>query len=147
MGAHGDHDMGHTVAGWTGTAVACAGTAVLGAALIAGSAAGLWLGGVIVVLAAVVTWVLHLAGWGKATGPRPPGSRHWRIRDTAALRGHPDCLGCRLAGRPARVSNPAERAQNGFVEVALSQVGGTSGSGHGRRRVVRPAAGRVHRRP
>ncbi|GAA2814071.1 HGxxPAAW family protein [Kitasatospora sp. CM 4170] len=107
MGAHDEHDMGHTVAGWTGTAVAVAGTAVAGVALVAGSAAGLWLGGAVTALAAVATWVLHLAGWGKATGPRPVGRRHWRTRDTAARSGHPDCLGCRLAGRPARATAPA----------------------------------------
>ncbi|MFJ3790488.1 HGxxPAAW family protein [Kitasatospora sp. NPDC090091] len=108
MGAHDEHDMGHTVAGWTGTAIAVAGTAVAGVALIAGSAAGLWLGGAVTALAAVTTWVLHLAGWGKATGPRPADRRHWRTRDAAARHGHPDCLGCRLAGRPTPATTPAQ---------------------------------------
>lgn len=100
MSAHGDHDMGHTVAGWTGTAMATLGSAVLGVALAAGSPVGLWSGGAVVVLAALTTWLLHLAGWGKAGGPRPVG-HDWRTRDTTARRGHPGCLGCRLAGRGA----------------------------------------------
>ncbi|MFG3054379.1 HGxxPAAW family protein [Kitasatospora sp. NPDC048239] len=110
MGAHGDHDMGHTVAGWTGVALAVLGSAVAGAAFIAGSAAGLWLGAALVLLGALAAWLLHLAGWGKATGPRPPGRRHWRARDAAAPGGHPDCLGCRLAGRTGPVAAPAQVA-------------------------------------
>jgi len=102
MSAHGDHDMGHTVAGWTGTAIATMGTAIMGVAFAAGSPAGLWSGGAVVVLAVLTTWGLHLAGWGKASGPRPPGRRHWRIRDTAAGQGHPGCVGCRMAGRGTR---------------------------------------------
>uniref|UniRef100_UPI00053AB540 HGxxPAAW family protein n=1 Tax=Kitasatospora sp. MBT63 TaxID=1444768 RepID=UPI00053AB540 len=94
---HGSHDMGHTVAGWTGTAVALTGFTVAGVALCAGSVAGLWLGGALAVLAAVVTWVLHLAGWGKPSGPRPEQQWPWRVRDT--MTAHADCLGCRLAGR------------------------------------------------
>ncbi|MFF6884901.1 HGxxPAAW family protein [Streptomyces sp. NPDC012421] len=53
------------------------------------------------VTAPVVTWLLHLAGWGKPSGPRPPDQWDWRVRDTTARTGHPDCLGCRLAGRRA----------------------------------------------
>ncbi|MFE6132531.1 HGxxPAAW family protein [Streptomyces sp. NPDC056437] len=101
MSAHGDHDMGHTVAGWTGTAMATAGTAALGAGLAAGSPWGLGLGGVVVALSAFTTWLLHLAGWGKPSGPRPRprGRRSWRTRDTTVRYGHPGCVGCRLAGR------------------------------------------------
>ncbi|MFB7368931.1 HGxxPAAW family protein [Streptomyces sp. NPDC056222] len=102
MSVHGDHDMGHTVAGWTGTGIATAGCTAMGVAFAARSTMGLALGGAVVALAALTTWFLHLAGWGKATGPRPVDQQHWRVRDTAARRGHPDCLGCRLAGR-----NPA----------------------------------------
>lgn len=120
MGVHGDHDLGHTVAGWTGTTMAIIGCTITAAAIIAGSPAGLWLGGAVVVLAALTSWFLHLAGWGKATGPRPPNRRDWRIRDTAARQGHPDCLGCRLAGRrperrydrqPVRGEWPADRGK------------------------------------
>ncbi|MDQ0796255.1 HGxxPAAW family protein [Streptomyces sp. B1I3] len=112
MSAHGDYDLGHTVAGWAGTAIGVLGSAVLGAAVITTSAAVLRLGLAVVVLAALTTWVLHLAGWGKPTGPRPPAGQGWRTRDTAARRGHPGCLGCRMAGRgrAAVVATPAPYA-------------------------------------
>ncbi|WP_280664612.1 MULTISPECIES: HGxxPAAW family protein [unclassified Kitasatospora] len=93
--------LGHTVAGWTGTALVVTGTTVAGIAFAAGDAVGLSCGLVIVAFGALAAWLLHLAGWGKATGPRPPGARHWRTRDAATRRGHPGCLGCRLAGRTA----------------------------------------------
>ncbi|MFJ6851530.1 HGxxPAAW family protein [Streptomyces sp. NPDC091271] len=99
MSAHGDHDLGHTVAGWTGTAIGVLGGAVLGVAVIATSAALLWLGLGVLVLAGAACWALHLAGWGKPTGPRPRSAQDWRSRDTAARHGHPGCLGCRMAGR------------------------------------------------
>lgn len=41
---HGDHDMGHTLAGWTGTAICLAGSAVSGAFLCAARPAGVALG-------------------------------------------------------------------------------------------------------
>ncbi|MFE5488189.1 HGxxPAAW family protein [Streptomyces sp. NPDC056527] len=103
MSAHGDYDLGHTVAGWTGTGIATVGCTAMGVAFAARSTVGLVLGGVVVVLAALTTWFLHLAGWGKASGPRPVDQQPWRVRDVAARHGHPDCLGCRMAGR-----NPAE---------------------------------------
>ncbi|MEU1125399.1 HGxxPAAW family protein [Streptomyces sp. NPDC005899] len=106
MSAHGDADLGHTVAGWTGTAIGVLGSVVLGAGVITTSAAVLALGLAVVVLAAVTTWVLHLTGWGKGSGPRPPAEQPWRIRDTGARRGHPGCLGCRMAGR-GRAAAPA----------------------------------------
>ncbi|MET7367905.1 HGxxPAAW family protein [Streptomyces sp. NPDC005566] len=118
MSAHGDHDLGHTVAGWTGTAIGVLGSAVLGAGVIATSAAILWLGAAVVATAALTCWALHLAGWGKAAGPRPAGAQDWRSRDPAARHGHPGCLGCRMAGRgriraaaaamPTPASRPAE---------------------------------------
>ncbi|MFD8418288.1 HGxxPAAW family protein [Streptomyces sp. NPDC059466] len=101
MGMHGDHDLGHTVAGWAGTTIAVTGCTVMGVALAAGWSAGLWLGGAVVVLAALAAWLLHLAGWGKATGPRPVAEQHWRVRDLSARHGHSGCLGCRMAGRGA----------------------------------------------
>ncbi|WP_431681487.1 HGxxPAAW family protein [Kitasatospora sp. KL5] len=109
MSAHGDHDMGHTVAGWTGSLLAIAGTAVAGTAFAAGSTGFLRLGLAALPAAALTTWLLHLAGWGKATGPRPHGRRDWRLRDPEARHGHSDCLGCRLAGRGRRAPAP-ERA-------------------------------------
>ena len=98
MSAH-LHDEGHTVAGWTGFVLAITGVTVVGAGVCAmspllwGSGAGL------VVISVVVTWALHLAGWGKPPGRRPVGEWGWRVRDSAARSGHPGCVGCRLAGR------------------------------------------------
>ncbi|MFF2306984.1 HGxxPAAW family protein [Streptomyces sp. NPDC058128] len=105
MSAHGDVDLGHTLAGWTGTTLAGLGSAVAGAGICLDRAWALWLGAALAVLAAAATWALHLAGWGKPSGPRPAGQWDWRVRDTDAAHGHPDCLGCRLAGRP--VTAPA----------------------------------------
>ncbi|MFB6526623.1 MULTISPECIES: HGxxPAAW family protein [unclassified Streptomyces] len=100
MSAHGDVDLGHTLAGWTGTTLAGLGSAVAGAGICLDRAWALWLGAALAVLAAAATWALHLAGWGKPSGPRPADQWDWRVRDTDAAHGHPDCLGCRLAGRP-----------------------------------------------
>lgn len=114
MSAHGDVDLGHTLAGWTGTALATLGCAALGAALCLGSVPVAGLGAALLVAAALATWLLHLAGWGKPSGPRPAAQWDWRVRDTTARAGHPDCLGCRMAGRraPALVVAPpaADRA-------------------------------------
>ncbi|MGW4809252.1 HGxxPAAW family protein [Kitasatospora sp. NPDC004272] len=112
MSAHGDHDMGHTVAGWTGSLLAVLGFTAAGAAFVLGSVAGLWGGGLLMALGAVASWVLHLAGWGKPAGPRPPHHRHWRTRDPASRHGHPDCLGCRLAGRRGPACHPSRRPAN-----------------------------------
>lgn len=111
-GIHGDHDLGHTVAGWTGTCVALVGFILSGAAMIAAWPIGFWLGLGALALAALVTWVLHLNGWGKPSGPRPPAEHHWRTRDRAAAQGHPDCWGCRLAGRGRRSPERAAEATN-----------------------------------
>ncbi|MFB7947882.1 HGxxPAAW family protein [Kitasatospora phosalacinea] len=102
MNAHGDHDMGHTVAGWTGSALGILAFTTAGAGLVLASPAVLWAGAALAPAAALATWLLHLAGWGKPSGPRPPHLRHWRTRDRAARLGHPDCTGCRLAGRGRR---------------------------------------------
>lgn len=92
------YDEGHTVAGWAGAAVATVGA--LGLALgVVGWRPGLWAGGVALVLAALLTWLLHLAGWGKAAGPRAPETWRMRERDTGARGGHAGCLACRIAGR------------------------------------------------
>jgi hypothetical protein len=104
-GIHGDQDLGHTVAGWTGACLALVGFAFSGAAMIVGRPAGFFIGLGVVALAALLAWVLHLSGWGKPGGPRPPADQHWRTRDRAAAQGHPDCWGCRMAGRGQR---PAE---------------------------------------
>ncbi|MFF7178170.1 HGxxPAAW family protein [Streptomyces sp. NPDC008121] len=109
-GMHGDHDLGHTVAGWTGTCLAVVGFTVSGVAVTAAWVPGVWLGLGVVALAALVTWALHLSGWGKASGPRPPAGQAWRAKDRTAAQGHADCVGCRMAGRglrrPGRVTEP-----------------------------------------
>lgn len=120
MGMHGDHDLGHTVAGWTGTAVAVAGCGLAGAGLAAGSGVPLIGGAVVVLLAVPVTWVLHLAGWGKPSGPRPVAEQPWRVRDTAAAAGHAECAGCRLAGRGPRAVAPSPAADVPRTRVAPS---------------------------
>lgn len=110
MSAHGDVDLGHTVAGWTGTVVAVIGCTVLGLAVVTVSLA-VALSGLLVIAAAVlVTWLLHLTGWGKPSGPRPRSQWSWRVRDLSARQGHPGCTGCRLAGRTGGAASTAVAA-------------------------------------
>ncbi|MEU2338130.1 HGxxPAAW family protein [Streptomyces sp. NPDC006654] len=101
------HDDGHTVAGWTGFFLATAGATVAGVGVIAWRPA-IWLGLGLVAVAALGTWFLHLAGWGKPPGPRHAGGRSMRMRDLSARQGHPNCLGCRLAGRRGAPVRTAE---------------------------------------
>ncbi|MFD0304696.1 HGxxPAAW family protein [Streptomyces sp. NPDC127119] len=101
MSGH-QHDEGHTLAGWTGCGIAVVGTSAAGVGMCLGSGSGIWLGLGVVGLSALVTWGLHLAGWGKPPGIRPSAERGWRVRDRAARNGHPGCFGCRLAGRGRR---------------------------------------------
>ncbi|MFF8258812.1 HGxxPAAW family protein [Streptomyces virginiae] len=117
MSAHGHVDLGHTVAGWTGTTLALLGFAGAGVALCTGWAPGILIGLGVVVLAGLVTWLLHLAGWGKPSGPRPEAEWAWRVRDPAARTGHAGCLGCRVAG-PRR----AVGAAAGYRSPALLPV-------------------------
>ncbi|GAA0363134.1 hypothetical protein GCM10009530_10950 [Microbispora corallina] len=112
---HDDVDLGHTVAGWAGCAIALAGFATAGAALCAGRPAGIWLGAGLVVFAGLATWALHLMGWGKPSGVRPAEEWDWRVRDP--MTGHRDCLACRLAGRRA-----AEAAEAAETAEALAPV-------------------------
>ncbi|MEW2415456.1 HGxxPAAW family protein [Streptomyces sp. NPDC046866] len=104
MSAHGHVDLGHTVAGWTGTALAILGSAAAAVGICLSWAPGLWIGLALVLAAGLATWLLHLAGWGKPSGPRPASAWDWRVRDAAAGAGHEDCLGCRAAGRAAAAS-------------------------------------------
>lgn len=99
-GIHDDVDLGHTVAGWTGCVVALCGCATVGVAMCAGRPSGVWLGLGVIALGGLLTWALHLAGWGKPSGPRPPEQWDWRVKDH--MTGHRDCLACRLAGRRDR---------------------------------------------
>jgi hypothetical protein len=137
MGAHDDHDMGHTVAGWTGSALVLTGSNVSGIGFAAGSLPALWLGLAVVGLGAVSTWLLHLAGWGKPTGPRPAVERNWRTRDHAARQGHPDCLGCRFAGR--RGLTPAPQASPAPVRRREAKSAAGSGASGRDRPRARPA--------
>lgn len=111
MSSHGHVDLGHTVAGWTGTAIALVGSAAAGAAVCAAWTPGIWTGLAVVAAAGIATWLLHLAGWGKPSGPRPEAQWDWRVRDTLARAGHGDCLGCRLGGpRRGAAAAPAPRS-------------------------------------
>ncbi|MEW2396610.1 HGxxPAAW family protein [Streptomyces sp. NPDC046862] len=125
MGAH-QYDEGHTVAGWTGFGIATVGAAVAGLGMCTGSTVELWGGIAGVGVSVIVTWVLHLAGWGKAPGTRPADQWGMRVRDLSARKGHPGCVGCRLAGRwptesvavvPAVVPAPVSGAVEGSAEV------------------------------
>ncbi|MFJ8539187.1 HGxxPAAW family protein [Streptomyces sp. NPDC093591] len=122
------YDEGHTVAGWTGTAIATVGSAVLGAGICVDSAA-LMVGGLGILAASVlVTWALHLSGWGKPPGVRPRGQWPMGARDLTARDGHVDCWGCRLAGRgrgAAAVPGGASDvvAVAGDPEPAAAEVG------------------------
>ncbi|MGW5332423.1 HGxxPAAW family protein [Streptomyces bauhiniae] len=98
------YDEGHTIAGWTGCAVATLGSGVVGAGVCTGSAPALVGGAVLVAASVLVTWVLHLGGWGKPPGVRRRGEWRLSARDTQARDGHPGCVGCALAGR--RTSAP-----------------------------------------
>lgn len=113
---HGDddHDLGHTVAGWSGAGTATLGFGLCGLAMAEGSGLLALAGAAVLVLAVPATWALHLAGWGKPSGPRPVAQWNWRVRDVTARDGHSDCLGCSLAGRrkprPHVAERPAETA-------------------------------------
>ncbi|MER8069316.1 HGxxPAAW family protein [Streptomyces sp. NPDC094034] len=97
MSGH-QYDEGHTIAGWTGCVIATAGSAVAGVGIV-GWRPGIWVGSVIMGLAALVVWGLHLAGWGKPPGVRTTDQWGLRVRDRSARHGHVGCLWCQLAGR------------------------------------------------
>ena len=121
VGAH-PYDHGHTVAGWTGFGIVTAGAAVLGLGVCTVSGPLSAVGAGIVVAGLLTTWVLHLAGWGKASGPRPREQWDWRVRDLEALEGHAQCLGCRLAGR-GRGGRDAARVASGREAVPAPRGG------------------------
>ncbi|MFK4103654.1 HGxxPAAW family protein [Streptomyces sp. NPDC019531] len=103
MSAH-QYDEGHTVAGWTGVGVAAVGTSVLGVGVCMVSGSLIAGGLAITLVSALVTWALHLSGWGKPPGRRPREQWGMRVRDTSARGGHAGCVGCRMAGRGGRPS-------------------------------------------
>ncbi|WP_053752716.1 HGxxPAAW family protein [Streptomyces sp. MMG1533] len=102
------YDEGHTVAGWTGFGIATIGTAVLGVGVCLVSAPFLAGGLAIVVVSLLVTWALHLGGWGKPPGRRPREQWGMRVRDLSARGGHARCVGCRMAGRGGRRTTVAD---------------------------------------
>ncbi|MDH6498140.1 hypothetical protein M2156_004359 [Streptomyces sp. SAI-149] len=122
MSAH-QYDEGHTIAGWTGVAIATVGTSVLGVGVCAVSGALIAGGLAITVVSALVTWALHLSGWGKPPGRRPRAEWGMRVRDTSARAGHPGVRGLPdgRAGRGAR--------HGGRGEGRGSDNGSGSGSG------------------
>ena len=119
------YDEGHTIAGWTGFGIGMAGSTVVGAGVVMASVPAL-VGGLVITAASVlVTWILHLTGWGKPPGVRPRGEWGMRTRDTEARAGHPGCVGCRLAGRGRRslaVTPAAAPAPIRAESVPLSPV-------------------------
>ncbi|WP_432932742.1 HGxxPAAW family protein [Microbispora sp. CA-135349] len=116
-GIHDDVDLGHTVAGWTGCVVVLCGCATVGVAMCAASLPGVWLGLGVIALGGLVTWALHLAGWGKPSGPRPPEQWDWRVKDP--MTGHGDCLACRLTGQAPRTGGADDAVRE---EPALSEM-------------------------
>ena len=98
MSAH-QYDEGHTVAGWTGFGIATVGSTVAGVGVCTVSALLIGAGLGIVAVSVLVTWALHLAGWGKPPGRRDREQWGMRVRDPSARAGHAGCVGCRLAGR------------------------------------------------
>jgi hypothetical protein len=124
MSAH-QYDHGHTVAGWVGTAIASVGAVAAGAGVCFVSGVLIAGGIAIGVVALLVTWALHLAGWGKGPGIRPREEWGWRVRDSGARAGHDECLGCRLAGRrrSAGSGRSAEVAGGASMDGVLSVRG------------------------
>ncbi|WP_039935186.1 HGxxPAAW family protein [Streptomyces viridochromogenes] len=114
MSAH-QYDHGHTVAGWVGFGIASVGAGLVGAGVCFVSGLLIAGGFAVAVVALLVTWALHLAGWGKGPGTRPRDEWGWRVRESGASAGHAGCLGCRLAGRgrTAPSSRTAEVAAGG----------------------------------
>ncbi|GGS59175.1 HGxxPAAW family protein [Streptomyces cinerochromogenes] len=117
------YDEGHTIAGWTGFGIAAVGSAVIGWGVCAASlplAAG---GLAVTAVSVLVTWTLHLAGWGKPPGVRPRGQWGMRVRDPQAREGHAGCVSCRLAGRERRAGVPAPAAETIPAEsIPLSPI-------------------------
>lgn len=119
MSAH-QYDHGHTVAGWVGFGIATVGAGVAGLGVCTVSGVLIAGGAAIGVVSLLVTWALHLSGWGKGPGVRPRAEWGWRVRDSAAPGGHEECLGCRLAGRGRR------SGAGGVVPVMPAQRAGES---------------------
>ncbi|WDM17147.1 hypothetical protein J3S85_04670 [Streptomyces lavenduligriseus] len=98
------------------------GTAVIGLG-ICGWRPGIWLGLALTAAAVVVTWVLHLAGWGKPPGVRSADQHPLGVRDRSARQGHAGCVACRLAGRRAARA-PAKAVPEPAPETAGIETAG-----------------------
>ncbi|WP_238995444.1 HGxxPAAW family protein [Streptomyces cyaneogriseus] len=131
MSAH-PYDHGHTVAGWTGCGIATAGAAVTGLGVCRASAGWVAAGLGIAAVALLVTWILHLAGWGKGPGRRPAEEWSWRVRDLGARDGHAGCLGCRLAGRGGRRATAGAGDGDGTRTAGVVRPAGAVDEGGGR---------------
>ncbi|MDQ0991790.1 HGxxPAAW family protein [Streptomyces sp. V3I7] len=118
------HDEGHTIAGWTGFLIGTVGSTVAGGGVVMASPLLISGGLAIVAVAVLVTWALHLAGWGKPPGPRPRDTWNLRSRDRAARQGHPGCVGCRLAGRASHTTTAVQPvADTGESQLAAADAG------------------------
>jgi hypothetical protein len=114
------YDEGHTIAGWTGFGVATAGSGVAGVGVCTASLPVVVGGLAVVAVSVLVTWALHLTGWGKPPGVRPREQWGMRVRDTQARAGHTGCVSCRLAGRGRRTTTVSVAA------VPVADVGAES---------------------
>ncbi|MEU6545707.1 HGxxPAAW family protein [Streptomyces sp. NPDC046859] len=104
-------------------AVATVGCSVLGAGICVASAPLIVGGLAVTVTSVLVTWVLHLTGWGKPSGIRPRGQWGMRVRDLSAREGHPNGWGCRLAGRGLRTAGAPAPVGGAAVEREPVAVG------------------------
>ncbi|EST28411.1 HGxxPAAW family protein [Streptomyces roseochromogenus] len=98
------YDEGHTIAGWTGFGIATVGSGVVGLGVCEASLPVVVGGLAVAAVSVVVTWVLHLTGWGKPPGVRPREQWGMRVRDAQVREGHVTCVSCRLAGRERRTA-------------------------------------------
>ncbi|MDQ0749651.1 hypothetical protein QF034_003882 [Streptomyces africanus] len=131
MSAH-QYDHGHTVAGWVGTGIGSVGAVAAGAGVCFGSGVLIAGGLAIGVVGLLVTWALHLAGWGKGPGIRPREEWGWRVRDSGARAGHAECLGCRLAGRGRTAQVAGRLVVRGDVRVGGESEPAAVGADSGR---------------
>ncbi|MEV5878710.1 HGxxPAAW family protein [Streptomyces sp. NPDC052101] len=115
------YDEGHTIAGWTGFGIATVGGGVVGLGVCEASLPLVAAGLAVVAVSVLVTWVLHLSGWGKPPGIRPRDQWGMRIRDTQAREGHTGCVSCRLAGR-GRTAALVAATPTAAESVSLSPV-------------------------
>ncbi|MEU6550757.1 HGxxPAAW family protein [Streptomyces sp. NPDC046915] len=121
MSAH-LYDEGHTAAGWTGFGIATGGSGLVGLGVCTASLAAVVGGLAAVALGVLVTWGLHLSGWGKPPGVRPREQWGMRVRDPLAREGHAGCVACRLAGRGRRRADlvPTSSASLSAESIPLS---------------------------